>query len=191
MIESDADLIKVVAEINERIQAVHDYLGDRNHEQARIRFPRGYLRTCAHHRGKYAFLNDKVLQSNIAYAKMTTDIFRWLLNRTDISLTAKEMLIKQGISIIGAVAESVVKTVLAGRPGGGNKQNFKKRVETLFSTGTITQELKTELEWLWNTRNDVHLMLLDEREYNKYNITHYNRAVRALTGLRVSLGGQP
>ena len=191
MIESDADLIRVVAEINERLQSVHDYLGDRNHDEARIRFPRGYLRTCAHHRSKYAFLNDKVLQSNIAYAKMTTDIFRWMLNRTDISLTAKEMLIKQGISLIGVVAESVVKVVLAGQPGGGNKQNFKKRVETLFNTGRITKEIKVELEWLWDTRNDVHLMLLDEREYNKYNLAHYNRAVRALTSLRISLGGQP
>src|SRR5690606_33525176 len=111
--------------------------------------------------------------------------------RTDISLTAREMLIKQGISIMGAVAEAVVKTVLSGQPGGRKKQNFKKRVETLFNIGRIDQETKIELEWLWNIRNDVHLMLLDEREYNKYNLSHYNRAVRALTALRVSLGGQP
>lgn len=191
MIESDADLVRVVAQINEQIQAVHDYLGDRNHDDARIRFPRGYLRTCAHHRSKYGFLNDKVLQRNIAYAKMTTDLFRWMLNRTDISLTAREMLIKQGISIVGIVAESVVKVVLAGKPGGGNKQNFKKRVETLFNSGQITAQTKTELEWLWDTRNDVHLMLLDEPEYKKYDMAQYNRAVRALQNLRVSLGGQP
>lgn len=191
MVESDSDLVRVVAEINERLQAVHDYLGDRNNDAARIRFPRGYLRTCAYHRSKYAFLNDKTLQSNIAYAKMTTDIFRWMLNRTDISLTAKEMLIKQGISIVGAVAESVVKVVLTGQPGGGNRQNFKKRVEMLFNTGRITKEVKLELEWLWDTRNDLHLMLLDEREYKKYEISHYNRAVLALKELRISLGGLP
>ena len=40
------------------------------------------------------------------------------------------------------------------------------------------------------TRNDVHLMLLDKPEFNKYNIGHYNRAVRALINLRVSLGGE-
>lgn len=191
MIESEADLIRIVGEINERIQAVHDYLGPTNHENARIRFPRGYLRSCATHRSKYSFLNDKTLQSNIAYAKMTTDIFRWLLNRTDISLTAREMLIKQGISIVGAVAEAVVKTVLAGQPGGGNKQNFKKRLETLLKTGRIDQNIKTELEWLWDIRNNVHIMLLEEREFNQYNIGHYNRAVRALISLRVALGGLP
>lgn len=191
MIENDDDLARVVSEINERIQSVHDYLGDRNHESARLRFPRGYLRTCAHHRGKYAFLDDKVLQKNIAYAKMTTDLFRWMLNRTDISMTAKEMLIKQGISIVGVVAESVVKAVLAGKPGGGNKQNFKKKVETLFNLGQITVQTKTELEWLWDTRNNVHLMLLNEPEYKKYDMAQYNRAIRALQSLRVSLGGQP
>lgn len=69
MIESDADLIRVVAEINERLQSVHDYLGDQNHDAARIRFPRGYLRTCAHHRNKYSFLNDKVLQATLRMRK--------------------------------------------------------------------------------------------------------------------------
>lgn len=189
-IKSDAELIQAVAEVSEKIQAIHDYLGDRDFDEARIRFPRGYLRSCAHHRAKYSFLDDKVLQSNIAYAKMTTDIFRWMLNRTDISLTAKEMLIKQGISIVGAVAEAIVKTILAGQPGGGNKQNFKKRIELLCNTGRIKPDVHQELIWLWDTRNDVHLMLLDKPEFNKYNIGHYNRAVRALINLRVSLGGE-
>jgi hypothetical protein len=191
MIKSETDLAHVVNEINERLQAVHDYLGEKNDDQARIRFPRGYLRTCAHHRSKYDFLNDKILQSNIAYAKLTTDIFRWMLNRTDLSLTAKEMLIKQGISIIGGVAEAIIKTVLKGQPGGGNKQNFKKKTEKLYQSGKISQEIQKELEWLWDTRNDVHLMLLEKREYNKYSIKQYNRAVLVLQELRVALGGNP
>ncbi|MGG6261765.1 hypothetical protein ACQ259_16855 [Stutzerimonas stutzeri] len=191
MINTDADLIKTVSEINQRIQAVHDYLGDRNHDNAKIRFPRGYLRTCATHRHKYSFLEDKTLQSNIAYAKMTTDIFRWLLNRTDISMVANEMIIKQGISIIGNIVESIVKEVLRGKPGGGNKQNFKKKVETLVANQEITPELKTELDWLWDVRNNVHLMLLEEREIGKYKIKDYNRAVKALQSLRVALGGKP
>jgi len=191
MIKNDTDLIKVVSEINDRIQAVHDYLGDQNHEHAKIRFPRGYLRTCATHRHKYDFLGDRILQSNIAYAKLTTDIFRWLLNRTDISMVANEMIIKQGISIIGNVVESVVKEVMRGKAGGGNKQNFKKKVETLFENRTISAQLKDELYWLWDVRNNVHLMLLEEREIGKYKIKDYNRAVMALQNLRVALGGKP
>lgn len=189
MIESDADLLRTISDINEKIQLVNDYLGDRDFDEARLRFPRGYLRSCALHRSKYNFLDDKVLQRNIAYAKMTTDIFRWMLNRTDISMIAREMIIKQGVSIMGAVAESIVKTVLKGQPGGGNKQNFGKKVETLFATNKINEKTKQELTWLWNTRGNIHLMLLEEPEYGKYSLAHYNRAVRALTSLRVSLGG--
>ena len=189
MIESDAELIRTISEINEKIQSVNDYLGDRDFDEARLRFPRGYLRSCATHRGKYNFLEDKVLQRNISYAKLTTDIFRWLLNRTDISMVAREMLIKQGISIMGSVAESVVKTVLKGLPGGGNKQNFGKKVETLLLMEKIDEETRDELTWLWDTRGNIHLMLLEEPEYNKYTLEQYNRAVKALARLRVSLGG--
>lgn len=191
LIASESDLISAVDEVNERLQAINDYLGVDNHESARIRFPRGYLRTCAHHRAKYAFLGDKTLQSNIAYAKMTTDIFRWMLNRTDVSLIAREMLIKQGISIVGSVAEAILNGVLKGCPGGGKKQSFKKRLELLYEQKRLHERTKDELEWLWDVRNRVHLMLLDEREYNKYTIKDYNRAILALRSLRVELGGAP
>ena len=191
MINNDSELLNTIEEINTRLQAVNDYLGANEHPKARIRFPRGYLRKCATHRARYSFLNDHTLKSNIAYAKMTTDLFRWFLNRTDLALTAQEMLIKQGISIIGSVAEAVVKEVLKGQRGGGRSQNFNKRVETLHNGGKIDLTTKTELEWLWETRNNVHLMLLEEREFNKYTINDYNRAVIALKSLRVALGGLP
>lgn len=191
MIKSDDDVPKIVSEINERMQALHDYLGERNIEEAKIKFPRGYIRTCASHRKKYSFLECHTLKSNIAYAKLTSDIYRWLLNRTDISITAKEMIIKQGIALVGSVAETVVKEVLKGKPGGGRKQNFKKKVEKLFDDSVITKELKEELDWLWDTRNNVHIMLLTEREYQKYEMKHYNRAIKAMQNLRVSLGGKP
>lgn len=191
MIESDEDIPRVVGEINERIQALHDYLGDRNVESAKVRFPRGYIRSCASHRDKYSFLPCHTLKSNIAYAKLTSDIYRWLLNRTDLSITAKEMIIKQGIALVASVAETVVKEVLKGQPGGGRKQNFKKRVQTLFDNGVISKKLQDELDWLWDIRNNVHIMLLSEREYQKYELKDYNRAIIAMRNLRVSLGGKP
>lgn len=191
MINSDEDVPKVVSEINERMQALHNYLGERNIEEAKIKFPRGYIRTCASHRNKYSFLECHTLKSNIAYAKLTSDIYRWLLNRTDISIIAKEMIIKQGIALVGSVAETVVKEVLKGQPGGGRKQNFKKKIEKLVEDCVITKELQEELNWLWDTRNNVHIMLLTEREYQKYEMKHYNRAIKAMQSLRVSLGGKP
>jgi hypothetical protein len=191
MIETDDDIPALVQDISEKIQALHDYLGERELEIARIRFPRGYLRSCATHRKKYSFLECHTLRSNIAYAKMTTDIFRWLLNRTDLSLSAKEMIIKQGIALIASVAETIVKEMLKGKPGGGRKQNFKKKVQKLSDDHIIDEALKMDLEWLWDVRNNVHLMLLSEREYQKYSIKDYNRSVIALKKLRVAFGGEP
>ncbi|GMM73909.1 hypothetical protein [Vibrio alginolyticus] len=189
MITSDEDIPAVVADINEKIQAIQNYLGHRNLDSARIRFPRGYLRSCSTHKQKYPFLESEVLKSNIAYAKMTTDIYQWILNRTDISLTAKEMIIKQGIALLGSVAETIVKEFLKGQPGGGRKQNFKKKVEKLTSDEVISEELQKDLCWLWDTRNGLHLMLLEQKEYNKYSIGDYNRATIILKNLRVALGG--
>jgi len=191
MISNDVGLIAVADEVSEKLQAINDYLGNRNYDGAKIRFPRGYLRSCAHHRSKYCFLSDKTLKSNIAYANMTTDIFRWLLNRTDLALTAKEMIVKQGISLMGSVAETIVKERMKGKPGSGRKQNFGKRVESMRKLHIIDKKLESELCWLWDMRNRIHLMLLTEPEYNKYKIKHYNRAVIALRDLRIALGGMP
>lgn len=187
MIRSDHDLIKVAGEVNEKIQQINDYLGDRNCEEGKIRFPRGYLRSCIHHRNKYTFVKDIVLRKNIAYALLTTDVFRWILNRTDISIVAKEMLIKQGISILGSIAESITKEYLKGKPGGG--KNYKKRLQVLLGDGILGEELKEELEWLWDVRNNLHLMMLSDPEYNKYKMSDYNRAICALSDLRAALGG--
>ena len=189
IIRNDKELACVAKKVSELLQAIHDYLGDRNCEEAKIKFPRGYIRKCVHHRKRYAFVKDKTLRSNIAYALLTTDIFRWLLNRTDLAIVAKEMLIKQGIVIFGAIAEAITKDYLKGKPGGGKP--FKKRLEVLQNNGIIDESLRYELEWLWDYRNRIHLMLLSNKEYGHYRIIDYNRAVKALNALRKALGGEP
>ena len=190
-IESDEEIPELISDINDKIQALNDYLGDRNVDEAKIQFPRGYLRSCASHRNKYSFVKCPTLKSNIAYAKMTSDVLRWLLNRTNLSLSAKEMVIKQGVALMGSVAESVVKDFTKGMPDAGSKKSYKVRTEKLLEYKHIDDELKSELDWLWDIRNNVHLMLLDEKEYCKYGLPDYNRAVVALQTLRVSLGGKP
>jgi len=189
IIKNDEELACVTKKVSELLQAIHNYLGDRNCEEAKIKFPRGYIRKCVNHRKRYSFIKDKTLRSNIAYALLTTDIFRWLLNRTDLAIVAKEMLIKQGIVIFGAIAEAITKYYLRGKPGGG--KSFKKRVEVLQNNGIIDESLRRELEWLWDCRNRIHLMLLNDKEYGHYEIIDYNRAVKALNGLRIALGGKP
>ena len=189
MIESDEQLAVAAQAASELIQQISDYLGERNCEEGKIRFPRGYIRACIEHRNKYTFIKDPVLRRNIAYALLTTDVFRWLLNRTDLAIVAKEMIIKQGIAIFGSIAEAVTKDYLKGKPGGG--KNYKKRLDMLYENGEIDEETKRELVWLWDLRNSLHLMLLTDPEYEKYTMRDYNRAVLALRRLRICLGGEP
>ncbi|WP_415906557.1 hypothetical protein ACMXYX_04910 [Neptuniibacter sp. QD72_48] len=185
MIKDDQELAEVTKDIGLKLQEVTDYIGDRNHESARIRFPRGYLRTCVEHRRKYSFLDDHTLQSNIAYALMQTDLYRWMMNRTDISGQALEMLIKEEISLIGEIIESLTKKYLHGKRGGG--QNYKYRSQVLVDENIISSALKDDIDWIWDKRNDSHLFLLKERVWQKYSMADCNRAIRTLHSLRDSL----
>lgn len=185
MISNDEELLAISTDVSEKLQAIHDYLGDRNHPHGIIRFPRGYLRTCVEHRRNYSFVTDHVLASNIAYALLLTDLFRWLLNRTDLAGQAREMLIKKEISVIGSIIECVTKKYLHARRGGG--QNYKYRSQVLVDEGVITETLKIEVDWVWDVRNKGHLALLDVRDWKNYSMTDCNRAIRALHNLRDSL----
>ena len=185
MIDNDTELFLATAEVGEKIQAIHDYLGERNHPNGIIRFPRGYLRTCVEHRKKYPFIADHTLRSNIAYTLLLTDLFRWLLNRTDITGQAKEMIIKKEISSIGSIVESVTKCYLKGRNGGG--QNYKYRSQILVDENIISEHVKEELDWVWDVRNGEHLLLLKQRDWGIYGMKECNRAIRALHKLRNSL----
>lgn len=182
MINDDQELLAAATEVGEKIQAIHDYLGDRNHPHGTIRFPRGYLRTCVDHRNKYLFIDDHTLRSNVAYTLLLTDLFRWLLNRTDINGQAMEMLIKKEISAIGSIIESVTKCYLKGRHGGG--KNYKYRSQVLVDESIINEELKIEIDWVWDVRNREHLMLLKQRDWQIYEMADCNRAIRALHKLR-------
>lgn len=182
MIESDQELLETVARVNADLQAIQNYLGKENHANAKVRFPRGFIRTAAHFRQRLHFLNDKTLVRNISYALILSDVYRWLLNRTDIAGTAKEMIIKEGICLVGSLCESITKDVLTGVVG--RKRGYKDRIQNLVGNEIIDGALQTELDWVWDTRNNKHLFLVEIREHEHYRLSDYNRAVRALRALR-------
>lgn len=184
MIENDEQLIQAMETINTGIQAVQDYLEERNCPEGRIRFPRGYLRTCDCHRNKYPYITCPTLKTNIAYSLMTTDVFRWLLNRTDLAGQAKNLIIKQNIVQIGAIIEAVTKHYLKGE---GSRKSFAKRLDRLKALHIIDQALKEKLLEVWEQRNNIHLHSLTTREYHQYEIIDFNNAVRALHELNEKL----
>ncbi|UKE77731.1 hypothetical protein [Xanthomonas graminis] len=167
------------------IQEMQNYLGERNTEEGKIRFPYGFIRTANHFRMRVAFIDDQTLRSNIAYTLILSDVLRWALNRMHVVGTAKEMLAKQIICVMGGVVESTTKHYLRGQVGA--HAGYKVRTAKLAEMGAISQDLKNELEWLWDTRMNEHLFLVGEREYQRYSVRESNRAVRAFRALRDSL----
>lgn len=184
-IENDEQLREASEKVSALVQEMQNYLGDRNIDEGKIRFPYGFIRTAGHFRGRVAFLNDYTLQSNIAYTLILADVLRWTLNRMDVVGTAKEMLAKQIICIMGGLVESTTKHYLRGQIS--THAGYKPRTAKLVELDAITQDLKDELDWLWDTRMNEHLFLVGEREYQRYSIRESNRAVKAFRDLRDAL----
>ena len=184
-IANDDQLREAAEKVSALVQEMQNYLGERNAEEGKIRFPYGFIRTANHFRGRVAFLEDHTLQSNIAYTLILSDVLRWALNRMHVVGTAKEMLAKQIICVMGGVAESTTKHYLRGQVGA--HVGYKVRTAKLVEIGAITKDLKDELDWLWDTRMNEHLFLVGEREYQRYSVRESNRAVRAFRALRDSL----
>jgi hypothetical protein len=180
-IQSDEELARKVAEAGALLQEIQDYVGRDFSKSAKIRFPRGHIRTAAEARSRIPFVKDTKLKGNISYTMLLSDVQHWLLIRTDLSGTAKEMIIKLQMFLLGSIIESLTKVYLKGKCGG----NFCKRTAYLKDHGVISEELQTDIDWLWNMRNNMHLFLLDNSEWQSadYTVANHNRAVKAFKGL--------
>lgn len=180
-IESDEELRQAIAAAGNLLQEIQDYVGRDFTTPAKVRFPRGYLRTAAQARQRLAFLEPSHLRSNISYTMMLTDVQHWLLARTDLSGTAREMVVKLQIFLLGTIVESITKVHLSGKCGG----NYKRRTEYMVEQEIISPVLKTELDWLWDIRNNMHLFQLDDSEWlsTEYTTGNHNRAVKAFQRL--------
>lgn len=173
----------LVERISRDLQKLQDSLKASEDKRTYIRFPRGFLRSATSFRRRYWFIKDDNLRRNIAYSLILSDVYRWMLNRTDLVGTAREMLIKEGICLMGCLAESITKHVLHGICG----KNYEKRVDKLLELKIIDTSVHEKLKWLWKYRTREHLFLLTEREHNHYQLEHYNKAILAIEGLRSSL----
>lgn len=186
-IHNDSELQAAIDEASGLIQQIQDYVGRDFSKPAKLRFPRGYLRTAAEARRRVSFFDDTTLRSNIAYTMQLADLQHWLLNRTDISGMAKEMVIKLQMFLLGSIVESVTKNYLHGRCGG----NFCRRTQYLVDNEIIESTLKTDIDWLWDLRNNMHLFQLNDIEWSStnYTVANHNRAVRAFRKLLSNLDG--
>ena len=113
----------------------------------------------------------------MAYALIQSDVYLWLINRTALYGVAREMTIKFAIALIGSITETVAIT--GTEKIIGRKHSFCERCNRMVDLKIISSELRNNLHWLWEIRSGIHIYEIDYREYKKYRLREYNRAVSA------------
>lgn len=182
MINNDDELEDAVRIVNQNIQDIQDYLGQEPHEYGKIRFPRRFIRTAGYFRNQLSFVEDVNVRDNLAYSLILTDIHRWLLIRTRVYGTVKEMIIKSGIVLLGSICETLA--VIGTSEIIGRNCRFRQRCNRMVNEEIIDRTLCRELVWLWESRSAIHIYEIDHSEYAKYTLNDYNRAVKAMRKLR-------
>jgi hypothetical protein len=179
-----AQLDAFVAQASQAIQAIQDDQSRQINERAKIRFPRGWIRTAGTFRTRYWYVG-RTTQQNLGYAHITLDVFRWLVVRTDLAGIARDMIFKESICLIGSIVEALCSHITRGRIG--KRHKFKERTARMLDAGMIQQATKDEVDWLWDLRGGVHIDELPNSEIDAYDVTDVNRALRALDALHADL----
>jgi len=184
-ITTDEELAEAADLVGRKLQEIQNYLGADSHRAAKVRFPRGYIRTANYFRSRLPFILDNDAQDNLAYALILTDVYRWLTSRTDLFGTAREMVFKAGVVLAGSICETMTVNYTKGVIG--RSVRFKSRCDRMVTAGMITAPLRDELHWLWDTRSAIHLCDVEVREYERYTTADYNLAITCIRNLRDQL----
>lgn len=94
------------------------------------------------------------------------------------------MIVKEGISLIGALCEWLTKEATRGHAG---NRPYTARTQKLVELGHIASELKGELDWVWDIRCNEHIHEVTSLEHEMYSRADYNRAVKTYVELREGL----
>ncbi len=184
-IRNEADLVESISLVNENLQAITDYLSENQSSSQRIRFPRGYLGTTAAHSKKFPWIINPILLKNLSYQYIFLDVLRWISNRTDLMLVARHMLYKHAIVIVASISESVLAS--ASKQLGHHERRPLSMTKKFYKEEIINKKLYEDLGWLWNIRNRIHLHLVDEIEFEKYNVDDVRKALATAEKLEEKL----
>lgn len=187
MISNDRELADKVLQASTLLQEITDYTKGKPRRRAKgmVRFPRGFIRTAASFRAGLRFIEDETLLRNVSYALMTHDALRWLTFHTDINGQAQEMLIKEGVCLVGSICESI--SIFPDEHGLGRGSGFARRMDRLAHLGVIDDAALTLLKWLWDKRNQEHIYDVPFREFAHYEAADWTDAVSAYKALRDGL----
>jgi hypothetical protein len=96
-INNEQDLARAVAQVDELIESIQNYCGRDNRPDAKVKFPRGVMRSADTYRARFRDYLDKDKKSDCACSFMFLDVLWWLSARTDISSVGKQMVLKSAI----------------------------------------------------------------------------------------------
>ncbi len=171
----DRDLDDVTRVASIALQNIQKHCGRKNVPKARVKFPRGFIRTREEIEEEVPNIDDKILVRNICYSLIMVDVLRWLMVRTNIDHAAASMICKEMICIYGSICESLIQEVL-----GKEYDSFKKGSDWLVKKNVIDVDLKSKIDWIWDDmRKNEHLYLVKELEYDKYKRRDVDRAREA------------
>lgn len=190
-ISSDAELVHAVAQIDELNVAIQEYCGRGNRADAKIKFPRGVIRTAESYRVRMPDYLDREKKSNCAYSFMFMDVLWWLSVRTDISSVGKQMVLKSAIVTLGTILEASLyvpglpKTKFLSNLG---NSGTKERIENTHKRGWISGAERDCLKELWDHRTNVHQKKIQtDSELDLYTVDHVNAPYAAVLTLLAKL----
>jgi hypothetical protein len=114
---------------------------------------------------------------------MYLDVLWWILARTDLASIAKEMTIKSSIVTLGSILEAVLQIPGEGIFDPKSKAGVQLRLHRALERKWIPEDQCNVLKKFWDHRNNVHIKLLGEHEFNFYKVEHFNAPNAALLSL--------
>jgi hypothetical protein len=171
----------LVEQASELLQLIEDELRSarRQHEaiEPKVRFPRGFINTAQEFRNTYPCRSSRI-GNQVAYSMQFLDVLRWLLNRTDLRITAKQMVIKYGIVCFVSVIEGLTFDRLRSS-GIAPSKKLRANLRKLRDAGIIQDATYGLLDQLREKREKLHLHLYEESG-EAYDVDNWNLAVKGL-----------
>lgn len=152
----------------------------------KIRFPRGFINKASWYRVNFPCQSAQI-GDNVAYTLQFLDVLRWLLNRTDLGITAKEMVIKYGIVSVVSVMEGMVHDALSASGVKNPPKKLRSAVKRLETQGMISHSLSVSLQNARKKREKIHLHLYEISGPERYAVEDWNLASATLGELASEL----
>lgn len=186
-IKNDDDFQKSVDIVSEHLQAITDFARHNNSERlaARIKFPRRYFKTVYTIKKKFPWLDEGIVKSNVSYHYMYLDTMRWIANFTDIYAVPKSMIFKNAIVAYASISECLI--YFAAKKFNLLEGRTIPQAKKLHTLSVLSEGLVKEIEWLWNSRHNVHIHLVTEPEGDRYSAFLANRSSAIVEQIEIEI----